>query len=1168
MSPSHSSLRFLLPFVALLWGCFGHAYAQQWTLQPSGTTASLNGVFMATRWSGWCVGDNGAILKTTDGGRTWSQQNSTTTVKLRAVFFADSIKGWAAGDSGTVLATANGGATWNRQVTGTTQAFHTIFFSSPTTGWVGGANYTILRTNTGGVLWQPMTNVTAPTVTNLHFQTPVSGWAVGTTANPGTGALMKNVNLADEWIPQTNTTAPIGTNFYAVWFTGSDTGWIAGAKGIIRTTRDRGATPWRSINSGTGFDLWSLCFTSPSNGWAVGDHGTVIRYNGAQWNAEYSTTPRNLYSVSFFTDTVGVAVGDSGTIIRYQRYDAPQPLLLFGPNGGQIWDVGSQRAITWGAKGVSDIRIEFSTDGGSKWSTLVGNTPAANGSYAWSIPNTPSKQCRIRITDVANPANADSSAANFTIIDRSVGRDFAVMPTATVSSNPPSITLHWPGDSLATGFSVAVRTAPDQPWSQLAQLPGGATSWEHAPVQVGKQYEYRILKTTPVLTGHGYASAGIQLPAVERRGKILVIVEESLAPQLAAELQQFRADLVGDGWQVSTTLQRADLPPAAMRDTIIARYRADSATLKAVLFVGNFLPAYSGDFAPDGVAERIGAQPADVYFGEMDGGWTDSIVYDAKGNGVQTPNITGDGKFDQSELPSDVELQVGRLSLGNLPAFEATEAALLKRYFAANHQFRTGASGKIPERGYVETSFDNIQPEVSANALRNMGALFGSNRVKSGRNWEYLRELQDSAYLFSYAGGRGSDTVIGINRLTSSLWASQPFRSTFTLLYGNNFYDWNRAQNTLLRMPLGGIAPSLAVCWAGNAPNWFFHPMGMGGTIGESVRRTQNNSSGYIPGNALYARGVHIAVMGDPTLRLHVVRSAVGCLASTPALRPLVGLEWTVPGGGGQDSIQGWHIYRAVSIDSPFVRLTESPISGPPFYDLAAPDARNVYLVRPLRLQQSATGTYWNLGTGVMDSVEVATPQLSAGPVLLSPSDDSLAVPTTRALYWNDLPGAAWYRVQFSTAADFSTTLIDADTVLAPQLGYGGLQTNQKYYWRVMGSNRLGGSQWSPTWSFTTAEVATGVAAEREYQAEVRGWSQAGQITVRWQLRTPGIVTLELWDMIGRKVATPVANRHCEASSYTDHWPTAGLPAGNYVVVLRSNGGAIIGRALVMVAGG
>lgn len=1163
MIPFHTDFRFLLfSLIVLLVASFGQTYAQQWTVQHSGITTSLNGVFMATHWSGWCVGDRGIILKTSDGGRTWSQQNSGITVRLRSVFFADSVKGWAAGDSGTVVVTANGGVTWNKQITGTTQALHTIFFSTPTTGWVGGASYTVLRTNNGGVLWQPMSNVIAPTVTNLRFQSPVAGWAVGTTANPGTGALMKNINLANEWIPQTNTAAPIGTNFYAVWFTGADTGWIVGAKGIIRTTRDRGTTAWRSANSGTGFDLWSLCFTAPTNGWAVGDRGTVIRYNGTQWNAEYSNTPHNLYAVSFYNDTVGVAVGDSGTIIRYQHYYAPQPLVLFGPDGGQVWDVGSQRAITWGSKGVSDVRIEFSTDGGNKWSTLVGNTPAAAGSYAWVIPNTPSKQCRIRITDVANESNTDSSSRNFTIIDRAVGRDFAVMASATVSSNPSSIMLRWPADSLATGFSVAVRTSAEEAWREVGQLPGTATSWEHTPVEVGTPYEYRILKTTPVLRGYSYLFAGIQLPVVEKRGGILLVVEKNLAPQIAPELQQFRADLVGDGWQVATTLQPATLPPAAMRDTIISRYRADSANLKALLFIGSFLPAYSGDFAPDGVAERIGAQPADVYFGEMNGRWTDSIVYDAKGNGVQTPNITDDGKFDQSELPSDVELQVGRLSLGNLPVFDATETDLLKRYFSANHQFRSGTSMKIPERGYIETSFDNTQPEISANAFRNMGILFGSNNVKSGRNWEYLRELQDSAYLFTYAGGRGNDTVIGINRLTSNLWASQPFRSTFTLLYGNNFYDWNRVQNTLLRVPLGATIPSLTVCWSGNAPNWFFHQMGIGETIGESVRHTQNNNSDYIPGNTLYARGVHIALMGDPTLRLHVVKSAMGYSVSTPPTRPLVQLEWSLP----NDSIEGWHIYRAVSIDSSFVRLTQTPITNSIFYDVAPPDGKNVYMVRPLRLQQGATGTYWNLGTGMIDSVSITTPRLTVAPSLLSPANDSMAVPTTRKLYWNDLSGAGWYRVQLSISPNFSTTLIDADTIADPQLDYSGLQTNSKYYWRVLAKNRLGESQWSPTWSFTTAEIAAGVTTQLEYQAEVAAWNQGGELVVRSQLHKPNNVELELWDMLGKKVATLVANRYREANAYTDRWPTNTLPTGSYIVVLRSSNGEMIGRLLVIIA--
>ncbi len=40
--------------------------------------------------------------------------------------------------------------------------------------------------------------------------------------------------------------------------------------------------------------------------------------------------------------------------------------------------------------------------------------PASNGVYSWTVPNTPSEQCRVRITDV-NLEVYDDSDGNFTI---------------------------------------------------------------------------------------------------------------------------------------------------------------------------------------------------------------------------------------------------------------------------------------------------------------------------------------------------------------------------------------------------------------------------------------------------------------------------------------------------------------------------------------------------------------------------------------------------------------------------------------------------------------------------------------------------------------------------------------------------------------------------------
>jgi photosystem II stability/assembly factor-like uncharacterized protein len=53
--------------------------------------------------NGWCVGDGGTIIVTTDGGAIWTTLDSGTTGSLAAVCAVDSTHVWACGASGLIL---------------------------------------------------------------------------------------------------------------------------------------------------------------------------------------------------------------------------------------------------------------------------------------------------------------------------------------------------------------------------------------------------------------------------------------------------------------------------------------------------------------------------------------------------------------------------------------------------------------------------------------------------------------------------------------------------------------------------------------------------------------------------------------------------------------------------------------------------------------------------------------------------------------------------------------------------------------------------------------------------------------------------------------------------------------------------------------------------------
>ncbi len=90
-------------------------------------------------------------------------------------------------------------------------------------------------------------------------------------------------------------------------------------------------------------------------------------------------------------------------------------VLLTSPNGGEVWQSGSYHAISWTSGLVTHVGIDYSTNGGSSWSTVVADTPAGAGSVLWLVPVHSVTTALVRVTDLDNPSVADQSDGMFTI---------------------------------------------------------------------------------------------------------------------------------------------------------------------------------------------------------------------------------------------------------------------------------------------------------------------------------------------------------------------------------------------------------------------------------------------------------------------------------------------------------------------------------------------------------------------------------------------------------------------------------------------------------------------------------------------------------------------------------------------------------------------------------
>ncbi|WP_312768168.1 YCF48-related protein [Epilithonimonas sp.] len=94
---------------------FNFNCSAQWIEQNVGNITASNfiDVYAITPDNVIVVGNNGTILKTTDGGTTWQQKNSGTTQDLGKIQFPTSNIGYIIEASGKLLKTNDGGETWS-----------------------------------------------------------------------------------------------------------------------------------------------------------------------------------------------------------------------------------------------------------------------------------------------------------------------------------------------------------------------------------------------------------------------------------------------------------------------------------------------------------------------------------------------------------------------------------------------------------------------------------------------------------------------------------------------------------------------------------------------------------------------------------------------------------------------------------------------------------------------------------------------------------------------------------------------------------------------------------------------------------------------------------------------------------------------------------------------
>ena len=159
-------------------------------------------------------------------------------------------------------------------------------------------------------------------------------------------------------------------------------------------------------------------------------------------NHNNSWTIKGLADGSYYWSVQAIDNNFAGSSFSVEKIFTvgPQSISITAPNGSEQWLVGSEHNIFWTSNNIVNVKLEYTTDNGSNWIEIVNSVLATAGSYSWTIPNTPSINCKIRISDTNNANVNDISDALFSIVGIPI-----------VSLNTPN-----GGESWAVGSSQTI----------------------------------------------------------------------------------------------------------------------------------------------------------------------------------------------------------------------------------------------------------------------------------------------------------------------------------------------------------------------------------------------------------------------------------------------------------------------------------------------------------------------------------------------------------------------------------------------------------------------------------------------------------------------------------------------------------------------------------------
>ncbi|OIO22971.1 MAG: hypothetical protein AUJ54_02580 [Ignavibacteria bacterium CG1_02_37_35] len=211
-----------------------------------------------------------------------------------------------------------------------------------------------------------------------------------------------------------------------------------------------------------------------------------------------SDIPSTLARIRIVDAEVGDVLDQSDATFSILKLD------LISPDGNEGWTIGTTKNIMWVSSGVSNVKLEYSTNNGSIWQSVAVSVTASLGTYAWTIPNEPSSQMIVKISDAATPSIQDSSTATFI-----VGKIAVTEPLAgSFYQSGKVLTVKWTSQGV-NNVRIAYTTDNGSIWTTLPNIINAATETFNFTIPSNLNSTQARIKVSDAATGQIKDSSGL-----------------------------------------------------------------------------------------------------------------------------------------------------------------------------------------------------------------------------------------------------------------------------------------------------------------------------------------------------------------------------------------------------------------------------------------------------------------------------------------------------------------------------------------------------------------------------------------------------------------------------------------------------------------------------------